>query len=167
MVYTDKNKYCSIYKYLPCIISWLFVLVLHVLLIDLNVTSHKSEPILHICPGILFQRVTRQATCGAGSAYPSRAHENTTYCCWGLFYSVFSVVVFCTVVCLFVFFPFSHKVVCLFSICELECPFGIFCLSFSYICGTKKIYINVTIMSGIFKRTLTSIFVGKNEDLMT
>ena len=36
----------------------------------------------------------------------------------------------CTIVCLFVFFTFSHGVVSLFSICEFDCPSGIFLPSF-------------------------------------
>ena len=42
----------------------------------------------------------------------------------------------CTIVCLFVFFIFSHGVVSLFYIYEFDCPFGIFRPSF----GQKLVY---------------------------
>ena len=68
------------------------------------------------------------ATCGAGSAYPSAAPEITPSFWWGsccLFFS-FICCLMCTIVCLFVFFIFSHGVVSLFSINDFDCPSGIF-----------------------------------------
>ena len=50
-------------------------------------------------------------------------------CC--LFFS-FLCCVMCTIVCLFVFFCFSHGVVSLFSIYEVDCPSGIFRPSFNW-----------------------------------
>ena len=41
-------------------------------------------------------------------------------------YSLFLCCVMCAIVCLFVFFIFSHGVVSLFSIYEFDCPSGIF-----------------------------------------
>ena len=70
------------------------------------------------------KRNTTGATCGAGSAYPSGAPVITPSFWWGsccLFFS-FLCCVMCTIVCLFVFFIFSHGVVSLFSIYEFDCP---------------------------------------------
>ena len=75
---------------------------------------------------------TTGATCGAGSAYPSGAPEITPSLWWGSCCLLFGFLccVVCTIVCLFVFFIFSHGVVSLFSIYEFDCPYGIFRPSF-------------------------------------
>ena len=90
------------------------------------------------------------ARCRAGSAYPSGAHKITPSFWWSsccLFFS-FLCCVMCAIVCLFVFFIFSHCVVSLFSfyefnslwylsslllekmcyICLVYCPFFTACL---------------------------------------
>ena len=75
---------------------------------------------------------TTGATCETGSAYPSGASEITPSFWWGsccLFFS-FLCCVMCIVVCLFVFFIFSHGVVSLFSIYQFDCTSGIFRPSF-------------------------------------
>ena len=81
---------------------------------------------------VITKRNTTGATCGAGSAYPSGAPEIIPSFWWGsccLFFS-FLCCVMCAIVCLFVFFIFSHGVVSLFQISEFYCPFGIFRPSF-------------------------------------
>ena len=75
----------------------------------MNVT-YRIKTISRIC---FNMSNTTGATCGAGFAYPSGAHEKTPSFCWGsccLFFS-FLCCVICTIVCLFVFFIYSHGVV--------------------------------------------------------
>ena len=94
----------------------------------MNVT-YRIRPFYRICYHISN---TTGATCGAGSANPSGAREITPSFWWGsccLFFS-FLCYVMCTIVCLFVFFIFSHGIASLFSIYEFDCPFGIFRPSF-------------------------------------
>ena len=74
---------------------------------------------------------TSGATSGAGTAYPSRAHEVIPGFQWGLCYSIFSFMcLFCS--WLFVLFFFGHCVICPFPIYDSDYPFGIFKL-FLYI----------------------------------
>ena len=73
----------------------------------------SNQTIYRIC---YYISNTTVATCGAGSDYPSGEPEITPSFWWGsccLFFSFLCCVV-CTIVCLFVFFLFSHGVVSFF-----------------------------------------------------
>ena len=90
------------------------------------------------------------ATCGAESAYPSRAHEITPSFWWGTYCFVLSFLccVMCTTICLFVFIIFSHGVVSLFSIYEFDCPSGIFRLSFINCFAYKRVFLSYNLIKG-------------------
>ena len=91
------------------------------------------------------------ATCGAWSAYLSRAPESTPSFWWGSRCLVFRFLCcgFCAIICLFVFlFVAMHGVVSLYSINEFDCPSGIFRPSFVRelyvfsVCSLKKLASN-------------------------
>ena len=112
-----------------------------------NNIGKPNKTIYRICYHISN---TTGATCGAGSAYPSGAHEITPSFWWGsccLFFS-FLCYVMGTIVCLFVFFIFRHGVVSVFwFFSEFECPSGIFRPSFNALCiffSVKTITYNLT-----------------------
>ena len=91
----------------------------------LKLIAHSSYRLIYI--------LNLQPSYGAGSAYPNVAPEITPSFWWGsccLFFS-FLCFVMCTIVCLFVFFIFSHGVFSLFSIYEFDCPSGVFRPSFT------------------------------------
>ena len=70
-------------------------------------------------------------------------------CC--LFFS-FLCCVMCTIVCLFVFFIFSHGAVSLFQISEFDCPFGSFRHSFTLINGIHFYFTKYAIRNNCFFR---------------
>ena len=108
--------------------------------IDVTISAEKS---LHRCIHMTYENIRCDETTYVIDdinmyliclLFRSTCRDHPSFwwgsCC--LFFS-FLYCVMCTIVCLFVFFIFSHGVVSLFSIYDFDCPSGIFRPSFTLI----------------------------------